>query len=103
MQVEWSPNDLEHSFLLNGFLVNPDTSCSHPMHSLLGQEKASAEIRGEFFRIYFWANLGGDFRVDVSGAFSLERKENTQKKCTAQFKSNFGSFAAKLHTARIWP
>ena len=64
-------------------------------------EKASAEIQGEFFQ----AKLSGDFSVDFLGPFSLEknkRKKSTQKS-TAKFKSELGSFTAKVHAARFWP
>ena len=50
-------------------------------------------------------NFAGDFLVDFFGPFSLEKaggKKSTPKS-TAKFKSEFGSFAAKIHTARIWP
>ena len=69
------------------------------------QEKASAEIRGEFFRPNSRVNFAVDFLVDFFGPFSLEknrRKKSTQKS-TAIFKSEFGSFGAKIHTARIRP
>ena len=55
-----------------------------------------SKVLGEFCGGFF----GGFFR-----AFSLEkdrRKKSTQKS-TAKFKSEFGSLAAKIHTARIWP
>ena len=31
------------------------------------------------------------------------RRKRTTQKSTAKFKSEFGSFVAKIHTARIWP
>ena len=37
------------------------------------QEKASAEIRGEFFRTKSQVNFAGDFSVDFFGPFSLEK------------------------------
>ena len=37
------------------------------------QEKASAEIRGEFFRTKSRVNFAGDFLVDFFGPFSLEK------------------------------
>ena len=37
------------------------------------QEKASAEIRGEFFRTKSQVNFAGDFLVDFFGPFSLEK------------------------------
>ena len=65
------------------------------------QEKASAEIRGEFFR----PNSRVNFAVDFWWLFSLEknRRKKSTKKSTAIFKSEFGSFGAKIHTARIRP
>ena len=41
----------------------------------LSQEKASAEIRGEFFRTNSRVNFAVDFLVDLFGPFSLEKKE----------------------------
>ena len=80
----------------------------HPLLILLAtyyQEKAPAEIRGEFVRTKSWVNFAGDFWWTFSGPFSLEnnrRKESTQKS-TAKFKSEFGSFVAKIHAARTRP
>ena len=65
------------------------------------QEKASAEIQGEFFRTKSQVNFARDFVVDFFRPFSLEKAG--RQKSTAKFKSEFGSFAAKIHTARIWP
>ena len=45
--------------------------CSYPL--ALSQEKASAEIRGEFFRTKSQVNFTGDFSVDFFGLFSLEK------------------------------
>ena len=76
------------------------------------QEKASAEIRGEFFRTKSRVNFVGDFLVDFSGLFPLEkrafflgkkRRRKSTKKSTTKFTSEFGSFVAKIHTARIRP
>ena len=58
------------------------------------QEKASAEIRGEFFRPNSRVNFAVDFLVDFFGPFSLEknrRKKSTQKS-TAIFKSGIWEF-----------
>ena len=43
--------------------------------------------------------------MDFLGLFPWKnrRKKSTKKKSTAKFKSEFGSFAAKIHTAGIWP
>ena len=38
-----------------------------------------------------------------SGARKKNRRKNPPQKSTAIFKSEFGSFTAKIHTARIWP
>ena len=48
-------------------------------------------------------NLAGDFLVDLFGPFRLEKQheEKSIQKSAAKFKSGFGSFAAKIHTARI--
>ena len=35
-------------------------------------------------------------------SFGRNRTKSTPKS-TAKFKSEFGSFAAKIHTARVWP
>ena len=75
--------------------------CESPSLAVICQEKASAEIRGEFSRTKSWVNFAGDFRWIFSGLFPLEK--NRKKISTAKFKSEFGSFAAKIHTARIWP
>ena len=50
----------------------------------------------------FW----GEFLVDFFGPFSLNKKQAKKfpkKKSTAKLKSEFGSFAARIHTARLWP
>ena len=71
----------------------------------LSQEKASAEIRGEFFRTNSDLNFAGDFSVDFFLLFFLgkNRRKKSTEKSTAKFKSEFGSFAAKIHTAGIRP
>ena len=66
------------------------------------QEKASAEIRVEFFPTKSWVNFAGDSLVEIFSWTKNRRKKST-KNSTAKFKSEFGSFAAKIHTARIWP
>ena len=50
-------------------------------------------------------NFAGDFLVDFLGLSSLEKTggKKSAQKSTAKLKSEFGSFAAKIHTARIWP
>ena len=53
-------------------------------------------------------NFAGDFFVCgiCWGPLSLEKQvleEQSTEKSIAKFKSDFGSFAAKIHTARIWP
>ena len=50
-------------------------------------------------------NFARDLLVDFVGAFFLGKKQeerSTQNSIT-KFKSESGSFAAKIHTARIWP
>ena len=58
----------------------------------------SNKVPGEF-SVFFWGG-GGFFR-----AFFLRknRRKKSTKKSTAKLKSDFGSFAAKIHTARIRP
>ena len=75
----------------------------HVNFTLLGrsaEERASAEIQGEFFRPNSQVNFAGDFWGGFLQAFFLgkknRRKKSTQKS-TAKFKSEFGSFAAKIH------
>ena len=51
------------------------------------QEKASAEIRGEFFRTNSWVNFAADFLVDLFGPFSLEKKQ--EEKSTQKIHGNF--------------
>ena len=47
--------------------------------------------------LFWWIFLGGAF-------FPWEKKDKkSTQKSTAKFKPEFGSFAAKSHTARIWP
>ena len=71
---------------------------------LFCQEKPSAEIRGKFFQTKSWVNFAGDSLVDFFGPFSLDKRRNkSTPKSTAKFKLEFGSFAAKINTARIWP
>ena len=67
----------------------------------LFQEKASAEIRGELFRTNSRVNFAVDFWRTFSALFPW-RKKSTQKS-TQKSKSAFGSFGAKIHTARIRP
>ena len=71
------------------------------------QERASAEIRGEFSWPNVWVNfalgfLGGFFSGILPWKKKNRRKKSTQKS-TAKFTQTFGSFAAKIHTARICP
>ena len=58
-----------------------------------------------FIRKKSRVNLAGDLLVDFFGPFSLEKKQekNSTQKSTAKFKSEFGSFVAEIHTARIRP
>ena len=64
------------------------------------QEKASAEIWGEFV----WASFPGEVCGGFSGLFPWEKKRKTStQKSTPIFKSEFRSFAAKINTARICP
>ena len=61
------PPPLKHAFGTNGgkrVVGEPQTS----------QEKASAEIRGEFLRTKSRVNFAGDFLVDFFGPFSLAKK-----------------------------
>ena len=45
-----------------------------------------------------------DTIVTVKGFFlGKDRKIKSARKSTAKLKSEFESFAAKIHTARIWP
>ena len=56
------------------------------------------------FPTKFLGEFCGGFFCGFFGAFFLgrnRRKKSTQKSM-AKFKSEFGSFAAKIHTARIW-
>ena len=67
------------------------------------QGKASA---GESIRANLGANLRGIFGVFVGGLFFLGKKKQEEQihpKSTAKIKSEFRSFAAKIHAARIWP
>ena len=74
VQVEWSQNDLEQRFLLNGFLVNPDTSCSTPQAFTTYSRKGPC--MGEFIQTSFQTYFEGDFWVDFLGAFSSEKGKN---------------------------
>ena len=51
------------------------------------QEKASAEIRGEFFRPNSRVNFAMDFLVDFFGPFSLEEKQ--EEKIHQKIHGNF--------------
>ena len=68
------------------------------------QEKASAEARGELFGPNCPVKFEGDFLVLSVGFFLGKQggKIHTQN-FTARFKPALGSFAAKIHTARICP
>ena len=61
------------------------------------QDKASAEIRGEFFRTKSWANFAGDFFVDFSGLFSLEKAggKNPPKNPRQNLNQNLGVLRPK--------
>ena len=52
------------------------------------QEKASAEIRREFFRTKSWVNFAGDFLVDLFGPFSLEKSGGKKPPQNPQQNSN---------------
>ena len=70
------------------------------------QEKASAEIRGEFFRPtgeFCRGFFGGFFRAFFLGKIHQESTPKSTQKSTTIFKSAFGSFGSKIHTARILP
>ena len=57
---------------MSGFCIRGLLNGVSPLY-IKSQKKASAEIRGEFFRTKSWVNSSGDFLVDVSGPFSLEK------------------------------
>ena len=89
--------------------------------------ETSSEFWGDLFLAYFWQRtfvkkrllqksegnfseqspgwiLRGIFWWIFSGLFPWTKQEKkSTKKSTAKFKSEFGSFAAKIHTARIRP
>ena len=72
--------------------------------SVIVKQRFCRNPRG-IFRTNFRVNLAWDFLVDFLGAFFLG-KDGTKKSTptsTAKFKSEFGNFAAKIHTARLWP
>ena len=50
------------------------TSCSYPKHSLLGQEKASAEIRWDFFSEFISGQIRGAFSGGFFGRLFLGKK-----------------------------
>ena len=50
----------------------------------------------------FQANLRGIFGWVFWAPLPWNKSKKPPPKSTAKFKSNFGSFAAKIHTARIW-
>ena len=100
VQVEWSQNDLEQRFLLNGYVL------FIPQAFTTWSRKGLCRNPMGFFSEFISGQFEGHFRVDFSGAFSLERKENTHththththtKESTAKFKSNFGGLAAASH------
>ena len=59
-----SPSDFHRS---------PENNRKLAIFLVFSQEKASAEMRGEFFRTKSWVNFVGDFLVDFFGPFSLEK------------------------------
>ena len=70
------------------------------------QEKASAEIWGEFFRRNFPVNFVGDFSVDFCGLFPSAKKkqeENIHTKINSKIQVWNWEFRSQIHTARIWP
>ena len=79
-------------------------------HSMKALKKSNFSRKG-FCRnprgIFPTKTLGefcGGFSGGLFGAFFLgkNRTKKSTRKSTAKFKSEFGSFGAKIHTARIW-
>ena len=63
-----------------------------PKNAFVHLEKASAEIRGEFFRTKSRVKFAGDFLVDFFGSFSLEknRRKNPPKNPRQNSNRNLG-------------
>ena len=76
-----APLPIDPSFLHNGtphtLVKSGRSGFSKPVlgGNPLSQEKASAEIRGEYFRTKSWVNFAGDFFWGFFGPFSLEKTE----------------------------
>ena len=99
--IQCNPRSKSPNLILINIATHITVKEIHPDY----REKASAEIRREFFWTDSLVNLAGIFLVDFFGFFSLKEKggKNPPKNPQAKFKSEFGSFADKKHTARIWP